>query len=120
LSADYYLNFIKLVLGTINKDPKEKSLTFFKADNISLEIYCKILSNHYIDAPTYIEELAKGAQYGSRVTIKKKVNDAIAMNFLNSTQSKEDKRKIAIVPSNKMIKEFETHVQNIRDVLSKL
>ena len=116
--AQYYLNFIELVgKSLVNKEAQQKSLTFFRSDNVTLEIFCKILINYYNNKPTFIEEIIKEATYGSRVTIKKKVDDAIALKYLAATKSEVDKRKNVIVPSNETIQEFESYVDQIKNSL---
>ena len=112
-----YFNFISMILATLTDDKEKSSLSFFRHDSKTLEIYCKILSNHYQSKPSFVEELIKDAKFGSRVTIIKIIDDAVAMNFLNKTNFKEDKRKNSLAPSDKMIEEYENYADQLRDAL---
>ena len=106
-----------MILKTLTDNTEKSSLSFFRHDNKTLEIYCKILSNHYQSKPSFIEELIKDAKFGSRITIKKIIDDAVAMNFLNKTNLKEDKRKNSLAPTDKMIEEYENYADQLRDAL---
>ena len=104
MKKNYFLNFISLILKTLVKDDyQQTSLSFFRHDSKTVEIYCKILSNHYQSKPSFVEELIKDAKFGSRITIKKIIDDAVAMNFLIKTNLKEDKRKNSLATTDKMI-----------------
>ena len=114
-----YLNFLKNILNTLNfKEHRKSSLSFFRKDNISLVIYCNILINYYNNNPTFIEELIKQIHNGSRITIKKKIDDAISFNYLTATKSKVDRRKIDINPTKETIKEFEAYVDRLKNSLN--
>ena len=115
--SNSYLNFISMILKTLTDDKEKSSLSFFRHDNKTLEIYCKILSNHYQSKPSFIEELIKDAKFGSRITIKKIIDDAVAMNFLIKTNLKEDKRKNSLAPTDKMIEEYENYADQLRNAL---
>ena len=112
-----YFNFISMILKTLTEDEEKSSLSFFRHDNKTLEIYCKILTNHYQSKPSFVEELIKDAKFGSRITIKKIIDDAVAMNFLNKTNFKEDKRKNSLAPTDKMIEEYENYADQLRNAL---
>ena len=87
---------------------------------MSIQVYYKILTNHYSDKITNFEQLYKEMTYGSRQTIKTILDFAVMSEFLIIGQNKNDKRKKDIYPSKLTITEFEKHYGDLRDKLNEL
>ena len=82
----------KNLLG--RKKSKVTALEYFRSDAISIQVYYKILTNHYSDKITNFEQLYKEMTYGSRQTIKTILDFAVTSKFLIIGQNKNDKRYI--------------------------
>ena len=118
----YYLNLILLIEKNLlgRKKSKVTALEYFRSDAISIQVYYKILTNHYSDKITNFEQLYKEMTYGSRQTIKTILDFAVTSKFLIIGQNKNDKRKKDIYPSKLTITEFEKHYGDLRDKLNEL
>ena len=118
----YYLNLIILIEKNLlgRKKSKVTALEYFRSDAISIQVYYKILTNHYSDKITNFEQLYKEMTYGSRQTIKTILDFAVMSEFLIIGQNKNDKRKKDIYPSKLTITEFEKHYGDLRDKLNEL
>ena len=118
----YYLNLILLIEKNLlgRKKSKVTALEYFRSDAISIQVYYKILTNHYSDKITNFEQLYKEMTYGSRQTIKTILDFAVTSKFLMTGQNKNDKRKKDIYPSKLTITEFEKHYGDLRDKLNEL
>ena len=114
-----YLTFISLIEKNLlaSKGSKNSALKFFRSDSVSIEIYYKILISYYIEEPTHYDELCKKMHNGSRMTIKKIIDNATANGFLIKNTNVKDHRKVDIIPSDQMIKEFEDHALELKEAL---
>jgi len=54
----------------------------------------------------------------SRMTIKNIIDEAIILGFVKKIQNQNDKRKYNLSPSNKMIDEFESYVNDLKIILN--
>ena len=91
----YYLNLILLIERNLlgKKKSKVTALEYFRSDAISIQVYYKILTNHYSDKITNFEQLYKEMTYGSRQTIKTILDFAVTSKFLMTCPNKNNKRK---------------------------
>ena len=114
-----YLTFISLIEKNLltSKGSNNSALKFFRSDSVSIEIYYKILISYYIEEPTHYDELCKKMYNGSRMTIKKIIDNATANGFLIKNTNVNDHRKVDIIPSDQMIKEFEDHALELKEAL---
>ena len=100
------------------KKSNKTALEYFRSDAVSIQVYYKILTNHYSDKITNFEQLYKEMTYGSRQTIKIILDFAVMSQFLIICPNKTDKRKKEIYPSKLTITEFEKHYDDLRDKLN--
>ena len=108
------LNHLKLIKNL--KQDLEKSLNkfetvkFFRKHIVSYWIWCLVLEKYY-DNNNYnnIESIIKNipVELGSRPTLFKVIDTAVAKKYFIKELDKEDKRKFNLIPSEQTIKEFE-------------
>tara|TARA_A100001015_G_scaffold291597_1_gene365979 strand:- start:323 stop:697 length:375 start_codon:yes stop_codon:yes gene_type:complete len=116
----YYLQIIQLIeknlLGRTNSS--KSALKFFRSDSISLELCYKLMKNYYLDKSTNFEELYREMSHGSRQTIKTILDNAIAKKFLYVHKNKSDLRKRDIFIDKICVKEFENHLDELKNKLN--
>ncbi len=95
----------------------QSSLKYFHSDSVSLEICYKILKNYYKNRSINFEELFREMSYGSRQTIKKIIDDAIAEKILYVSNNKTDLRKRDIFINKIFVQEFENHMEELKNKL---
>ena len=92
----------------IKNNEKYKTLSYFRRTPSSWLIMLKIMENFYADIDIHVEELIKEIpnKIASRLSIFSIIDNATKKGFLNKVDSNVDKRKKAIKPSEKFIKEY--------------
>ena len=76
------------------------------------------MKNYYQKNEINFELLRDFINSSSRMTIKNIIDEAIILGFVKKIQNQNDKRKYNLSPSNKMIDEFESYVNDIKIILN--
>ena len=116
----HYTELIELIEKNLlcKKRSTKSALKYFRSNLTSLELYYKLIKNYYIDKPTNFEELFRKMSYGSRQTIKKIIDDAIAEKILYASKNKTDLRKRDIFINKMFVQEFENHMEELKNKLN--
>ena len=118
---EIYLKLIDKFEGTVLKQKNSAihtSINFFRRTNVGIEIYYIIMKNYYQKNEINFELLRDFINSSSRMTIKNIIDEAIILGFVKKIQNQNDKRKYNLSPSNKMIDEFESYVNDIKIILN--
>ena len=81
-------------------------------------LYYLIMKNYYQKNDINFESLRALIVSSSRMTIKNIIDEAIILGFVKKIQNQNDKRKYNLSPSNKMIDEFESYVNDLKIILN--
>ena len=107
------MNYLKLI-HNLKQDLKERlnvfeTVKFFRKDIVSYWIWFSVLEKYYDNNNNNIESVIKDipSDLGSRPTLFKVIDTAVAKKYFIKELDKEDKRKLNLIPSEKTIKEFE-------------
>ena len=108
------MNYLKLIQN-LKKDLKERlndfeTVKFFRKDIVSYWIWISVLEKYfYNDDNNNIESIIQKipSELGSRPTLFKVIDTAVAKKYFIKELDKEDKRKFNLIPSFQTIKEFE-------------
>jgi hypothetical protein len=109
------MNYLKLIQN-LKQDLKERlndfeTVKFFRKDIISYWIWFEVLEKYYNNNNNNnnIESIIQNIpnELGSRPTLFKVIDTAVAKNYFIKELDKKDKRKFNLIPSKKTIKEFE-------------
>ena len=110
-----YLQFTRFLKHDFEKsNEKFNSIKFFRSELVLIFIWIWILENYYksredqsykSNVETLVSEIPK--QLGSRPTIFKFIEKAIASKFIIKIIDSKDKRKWNLKPSEQTIQEFE-------------
>ena len=76
------------------------------------------MKNYYQKNEINFESLRALIVGSSRMTIKNIIDEAIILGFVKKNQNQNDKRKYNLSPSNKMIDEFESYVNDLKIILN--
>lgn len=121
MKNETYLKLIDKFEGTVLKQKNSAihtSINFFRRTNVGIEIYYIIMKNYYQKNEINFELLRDFINSSSRMTIKNIIDEAIILGFVKKIQNQNDKRKYNLSPSNKMIDEFESYVNDIKIILN--
>jgi hypothetical protein len=107
------MNYLKLIQNL--KNDLEKSLNkyetvkFFRKDIVSYWIWFSVLETYYDNNNNNIESIIQNipGELGSRPTLFKVIDTAVAKKYFIKELDKEDKRKFNLIPAQQTIKEFE-------------
>ena len=107
------MNYLKLIQN-LKQDLKErlndfKTVKFFRKDIVSYWIWISVLEKHFNNNNNNnIESIIQNipGELGSRPTIYKIIDNAVAKKYFTKELDKEDKRKFNLIPSQKTIEEF--------------
>ena len=107
------MNYLKLIQNL--KQDLEKSLNefetvkFFRKDIVSFWIWFSVLEKYYDNNNNNIESIIQNipSELGSRPTLFKVIDTAVAKKYFIKELDKEDKRKFNLIPSEQTIEEFE-------------
>ena len=116
----YYIELIELIEKNLlgRKRSNKSALKYFRSDSISLELCYKLMKNYYLDKSTNFEELYREMSHGSRQKIKTILDNAIAKKFLYVRKNKSDLRKRDIFIDKICVKEFENHIDELKNKLN--
>ena len=114
-----FTSFLRKDFEVSNK--KFASIKFFRSELILIFIWFWILENYYksdqnLLSNTHVEELINEIPngFGSRPTIFKFIDQAIAAKFIVKIPDPKDKRKWNLIASKQTIEEFESWAQGFR------
>ena len=106
------MNYLKLIQN-LKQDlklnlNKYQTVKFFRKDIISYWIWFEVLEKYY-NNNNNIESIIRNipGELGSRPTLFKVIDNAVAKNYFIKELDKKDKRKFNLIPSKQTIKEFE-------------
>lgn len=87
---------------------KYQTVKFFRKDIISYWIWVSVLEKYY-NNNNNIESIIQNipGELGSRPTLFKVIDTAVAKKYFIKELDNEDKRKFNLIPSQQTIKEFE-------------
>ena len=108
------MNHVKLI-HNLKLDLKERlnvfeTVKFFRKDIVSYWIWISVLEKYYNNNNNNnIESIIQNIprELGSRPTVFKIIDTAVAKKYFIKKLDKEDKRKFNLIPSEQTIKEFE-------------
>ena len=103
-----YLTFLEFYLNLENIELD--SIKFFRKDLHRLRFWILILKAHFKNEMIIVEDIIKNKSIISKPTALKIIDEAVHRGLLLKQKSDFDKRKIQIVPSEKMINEFKDFV----------
>ena len=108
------MNYLKLIQN-LKKDlklnlNKYQTVKFFRKDIVSYWIWFSVLekyqdNNNNNNIESVIKDIP--SDLGSRPTLFKVIDTAVAKKYFIKELDKEDKRKFNLIPSQQTIKEFE-------------
>ena len=105
-----YLKFLQILKKDLNKSNSNfQTVKFFRKDIVSYWIWFSVLEKYYDNNNNNIESVIKDipSDLGSRPTLFKVIDTAVAKKYFIKELDKEDKRKFNLIPSEQTIKEFE-------------
>lgn len=106
------MNYLKL-LNSLKKDviknPRYKTVEYFRKDLISVWVWIHILDNYFnnrqnINIQNIMQEIPY--QIASRPTVYKIIDAAVAKKYLIKLIDEKDKRKYNLFPSTQVVSEF--------------
>ena len=107
------MNYLKLIQN-LKQDLKERlndfeTVKFFRKDIVSYWIWFEVLEQYYYNNSNNIERIIQHipSELGSRPTLFKVIDTAVAKKYFIKELNKNDKRKFNLIPSQQTIKEFE-------------
>ena len=120
------MNYLKLIQN-LKQDLEEKlnvfeTVKFFRKDIVSYWIWVSVLENYYDNNNNNnnnnIESVIKNipGELGSRPTLFKVIDTAVAKKYFIKELNKEDKRKFNLIASQQTIKEFEEWAKIFKDL----
>ena len=88
---------------------KYQTVKFFRKDIVSYWIWFSVLEQYYNNNNNNIESIIQNipSELGSRPTLFKIIDAAVAKKYFIKELDKEDKRKFNLIPSQQTIEEFE-------------
>ena len=107
------MNYLKLVQN-LKKDLNQsnsdfETVKFFRRDIVSVWIWFCVLEQYYNNNNNNIESIIQNipSELGSRPTLFKVIDAAVAKKYFIKELDKNDKRKFNLIPSQQTIEEFE-------------
>ena len=107
------MNYLKLIKN-LQQDLKERlndfeTVKFFRKDIVSYWMWFLVLEEYYNNNNNNIESIIQNipGELGSRPTLFKVIDTAVAKKYFIKGLDKEDKRKFNLIPSQQTIEEFE-------------
>ena len=117
------MNYLKLIQN-LKQDlklnlNKYQTVKFFRKDIISFWIWFEVLERYYNNNNNNnIESIIQKipSELGSRPTLFKFIDTAVAKKYFIKELDKKDKRKFKLIPSQQPIKEFEEWAKIFKDL----
>ena len=98
---------------------KYQTVKFFRKDIVSYWIWFEVLEKHYNNNNNNnIESIIQNipGELGSRPTLFKIIDTAVAKKYFIKELDKKDKRKFKLIPSEQTIEEFEEWSKIFKDL----
>ena len=116
------MNYLKLIQN-LKKDlrlnlNKYQTVKFFRKDIVSFWIWFEVLEQSYNNNNNNIESIIQKipSELGSRPTLFKVIDTAVAKKYFIKELDKKDKRKFNLIPSQQTIEEFEEWSKIFKDI----
>ena len=98
--------FKELQLFDESQDEDRNALNYFRRSRIHWIYLLNLMSSYYEKKPITKSDLIHKIQV-SHITILKYIKESIQLNFVEEIRSKNDKRKVILIPHNILIQDFE-------------
>ena len=98
--------FKELQLFDESQDEDRNALNYFRRSRIHWIYLLNLMSSYYEKKPITKSDLIHKIQV-SHITILKYIKESIQLNFVEEVRSKNDKRKVILIPHNILIQDFE-------------
>ena len=89
-----------------SQDENNDCINYFRRSRIHWLFLLNLLKSHYDKEIITKSDLIHKIQV-SHITILKYIKESIDKNIIFEIRSKQDKRKVCLVPSNELVKSFE-------------
>ena len=98
--------FKELQLFDESQDEERNALNYFRRSRIHWIYLLNLMSSYYEKKPITKSDLIHKIQI-SHITILKYIKESIQLDFVEEVRSKNDKRKVILIPHNILIQDFE-------------
>ena len=98
--------FKELQLFDESQDEEHNALNYFRRSRIHWLYLLNLMRSYYEKKPITKSDLIHKIQV-SHITILKYIKESIHLNFVEEIRSKNDKRKVILIPHNILIQDFE-------------
>ena len=98
--------FKELQLFDESQDEDRNALNYFRRSRIHWIYLLNLMSSYYEKKPITKSDLIHKIQV-SHITILKYIKESIQLNLVEEIRSKNDKRKVILIPHNVLIQDFE-------------
>ena len=89
-----------------SQDEERNALNYFRRSRIHWIYLLNLMSSYYEKKPITKSDLIHKIQI-SHITILKYIKESIQLNFVEEVKSKQDRRKVILIPQNILIQDFE-------------
>ena len=89
-----------------SQDEERNALNYFRRSRIHWIYLLNLMSSYYEKKPITKSDLIHKIQV-SHITILKYIKESIQLNLVEEIRSKNDKRKVILIPHNVLIQDFE-------------
>ena len=117
------MKYLKLIQDLKLNLNKYQTIKFFRKDIASYWIWFEVLEKYYNNNNNNnnnnnIESIIQNipSELGSRPTLFKVIDTAVAKKYFIKELDKKDKRKFKLIPSQQTIKEFEEWAKIFKDL----
>ena len=98
--------FNELQLFDDSQDEDRNALNYFRRSRIHWLYLLNLMRSYYEKKPITKSDLIHKIQV-SHITILKYIKESIQLNLVEEIRSKNDKRKVILIPNNVLIQDFE-------------
>ena len=98
--------FKELELFDDSQDEDRNALNYFRRSRIHWIYLLNLMRSYYEKKPITKSDLIHKIQV-SHITILKYIKESIKLNFVEEIRSKNDKRKVILIPHNILIQDLE-------------
>ena len=98
--------FKELQLFDESQDEDRNALNYFRRSRIHWLYLLNLMRSYYEKKPITKSDLIHKIQV-SHITILKYIKESIQLNLVEEIRSKNDKRKVILIPHNVLIQDFE-------------
>jgi len=98
--------FSELQLFDDSQDEDRNALNYFRRSRIHWLYLLNLMRSYYEKKPITKSDLIHKIQV-SHITILKYIKESIQLNLVEEIRSKNDKRKVILIPHNVLIQDFE-------------